>query len=45
MLWGKSKETKVATCGKVNSAMDDADEENNHHKTSREGGDNISINS
>jgi len=45
VLWGKSKQTKVATCGKVNSAMDDADEENNHHKTSREGGDNISINS
>jgi hypothetical protein len=32
VLWGKSKETNVATCGKVNSAVDDADEENNHHK-------------
>jgi len=31
VLWGKSKETKVA-CGKVNSAADDVDEENNHHK-------------
>ncbi|AQK95617.1 WAT1-related protein [Zea mays] len=37
VLWGKSKETKVATCGKVNSALDaDADEENNRHKQPQE---------
>jgi hypothetical protein len=35
VLWGKSKETKVA-CGKVNSAADDVDEENNNHHKPQE---------
>ena len=32
VLWGKSKEAKIAPCGKVN-AMDD---ENDHHKPQEE---------
>lgn len=39
VLWGKSKETMVATCGKVNSAVEDDDadgDQNNHHKTQEE---------
>ncbi|OEL18461.1 WAT1-related protein [Dichanthelium oligosanthes] len=31
VLWGKSKEAKIAPCSKVNT-IDDADDENDHHK-------------
>ena len=33
VLWGKSKEAKVAPCGKVNNTMDD---ENGHYKPQEE---------
>ncbi|CAN6336044.1 unnamed protein product [Urochloa humidicola] len=35
VLWGKSKEIKNAHCGKVNT-MDDADDDNCHHKPQEE---------
>jgi hypothetical protein len=33
VLWGKSKEAKIASCGKVNAVDDD---DNGHHKPQEE---------